>query len=62
MSQQAMTDQPKELTVRVTVDLPKSVHSELCITASRHKKSKAFLLRLGLKQVLADLNTDQLAP
>jgi hypothetical protein len=54
-----MTEPPKERIVRVTVDLPESVHRELSSAASKHKKSKAFLLRLGLKQVLADLNTDQ---
>lgn len=47
--------EPKEPTVRFTVDLPKSMHQELSILAARTGRTKADIVRMLLDQALADV-------
>ena len=42
----------KEVSVRVTVDLPESMHTDFSVFAARCKKSKAELLRMAIAQML----------
>ena len=46
---------PKEATVRLTVDLPESMHRKLSILAARTGKKKAEIVRVLLLDVLEDL-------
>lgn len=46
---------PKEATVRLTVDLPASMHRKLSILAARTGKKKAEIVRLLLLDVLEGL-------
>ncbi|HSF73585.1 MAG TPA: hypothetical protein VLA84_07275 [Microcoleus sp.] len=46
---------PKEATVRLTVDLPTSMHRKLSILAARTGKKKAEIVRVLLLDVLEDL-------
>lgn len=46
---------PKEATVRLTVDLPASMHRKLSILAARTGKKKAEIVRVLLVDVLEDV-------
>lgn len=46
----------KEPTVRITVDLPKSMHQELSMFCAKTGKSKAEVIRLLLKDALNTVN------
>lgn len=46
---------PKEATVRITVDMPASMHRKLSILAARTGKKKAEIVRVLLLDVLEDL-------
>lgn len=55
--QPAMVDtpdppQPKERIVRITVDLPESMHTDFSVLAAKCRKSKAELLRMAIAQML----------
>lgn len=47
---------PKEATVRLTVDLPASMHRKLSILAARTGKKKAEIVRVLLDEVLSDVD------
>lgn len=54
---QLLQDAPeKEATVRITVDLPESMHRKLSILCARTRKSKAEVVRLLLDEVLDEVN------
>jgi hypothetical protein len=46
----------KEATVRVTVDLPKSMHQKLSLLSARSGKKKAEIIRMLLTDILDDIN------
>jgi hypothetical protein len=46
---------PKEATIRLTVDLPASMHRRLSLLAARTGKRKAEIVRLLLDEVLKDV-------
>ncbi|MGB3493896.1 MAG: hypothetical protein WBA57_14295 [Elainellaceae cyanobacterium] len=45
-------ERQKEVNIRVTVDLPESMHTDFSVFAARCKKSKAELLRMAIAQML----------
>ena len=47
---------PKEATVRLTVDLPASMHRKLSILAARTGKKKAEIVRVLLDEVISDVD------
>lgn len=54
---QLLQDAPeKEATVRITVDLPESMHRKLSILCARTRKSKAEVIRVLLADVLDEVN------
>jgi len=46
----------KEATVRLTVDMPKSMHQKLTMLSARSGKKKAEIVRLLLDEALADVD------
>lgn len=46
---------PKEATIRLTVDLPASMHQRLSLLAARTGKRKAEIVRVLLDEVLKDV-------
>ena len=46
----------KEATVRITVDLPKSMHQKLSLLSARSGKKKAEIIRMLLTDVLDEIN------
>lgn len=46
----------KEATVRLTVDMPKSMHQKLTMLSARSGKKKAEIVRLLLDEALADVS------
>lgn len=58
-SEQPLTDKfqtpAKEATIRLTVDLPASMHRRLSLLAARTGKRKAEIIRLLLDEVLKDV-------
>jgi hypothetical protein len=46
----------KEATVRVTVDLPKSMHQKLSLLSARSGKKKVEIIRMLLAEVLNEVN------
>lgn len=46
---------PKEATIRLTVDLPASMHRRLSLLAARTGKRKAEIVRVLLDEVLKDV-------
>lgn len=47
--------EPREATVRLTVDLPESMHRKLSLLAARSGQKKAVIVRLLLDDVLKDV-------
>jgi hypothetical protein len=47
-----------ERIVRFTVDMPESLHQQLCEAATRLKRKKASVVRMALEQALKDLDDD----
>jgi hypothetical protein len=47
-----------ERIVRFTVDMPESLHQQLCEAATRLKRKKAAVVRMALEQALKDLDDD----
>ncbi len=47
-----LDDQPKEATIRLTVDMPESMHRKLSLLSARTGKKKAVIVRLLLEQAL----------
>lgn len=46
----------REATVRLTVDMPKSMHQKLTMLSARSGKKKAEIVRLLLDEALADVD------
>jgi macrodomain Ter protein organizer (MatP/YcbG family) len=46
----------KEATVRITVDLPKSMHQKLSLLSARSGKKKAEIIRMLLTDVFNEVN------
>ncbi|MBD2527277.1 CopG family transcriptional regulator [Nostoc sp. FACHB-133] len=47
---------PKEATIRLTVDLPESMHQKLSLLAAKTRRKKAEIVRLLLDEALKDVN------
>jgi len=47
--------EPKEATIRFTVDMPESMHRKLSILAARSSKKKAVIVRLLLESALDEV-------
>jgi hypothetical protein len=45
---------PKEATIRLTVDLPESMHQKLSVLAAKTRRKKAEIVRLLLSEALKD--------
>ena len=46
---------PKEATIRLTVDLPESMHQKLSMLAARTRRKKAEIVRYLLNEALKDV-------
>jgi hypothetical protein len=46
---------PKEATIRLTVDLPESMHQKLSMLAAKTRRKKAEIVRLLLSEALKDI-------
>ncbi|RCJ26172.1 CopG family transcriptional regulator [Nostoc minutum NIES-26] len=46
---------PKEATIRLTVDLPESMHQKLSLLAAKTRRKKAEIVRLLLDEALKDV-------
>jgi hypothetical protein len=46
---------PKEATIRLTVDMPESMHRKLSLLSARTGKKKAVIVRLLLEEALIDV-------
>lgn len=46
----------KEPTIRLTVDLPESMHSKLSVLAARTRRKKAEIVRMLIEQALKDVD------
>ncbi|MBD2358930.1 CopG family transcriptional regulator [Tolypothrix sp. FACHB-123] len=46
---------PKEATIRLTVDLPESMHQKLSMLAAKTRRKKAEIVRLLLDEALKDV-------
>ncbi|WP_375493011.1 CopG family transcriptional regulator [uncultured Nostoc sp.] len=47
---------PKEATIRLTVDLPESMHQKLSLLAAKTRRKKAEIVRFLLDEALKDVN------
>lgn len=54
--EQLLTEPEKEPTVRLTVDMPRSLHTKLSVLCAKTGRKKAEVVRLLLKEVLDDVN------
>lgn len=52
---QLQPESPKEATIRLTVDLPESMHQKLSMLAARTRKKKAEIVRFLLDEALKDI-------
>jgi hypothetical protein len=55
MSQLQQTNHPKEPTIRLTVDLPESMHRKLSVLAAKTSKKKVEIIRFLLDEALKDV-------
>ena len=55
MSQLQQTNHPKEPTIRLTVDLPESMHRKLSVLAAKTSKKKVEIVRFLLDEALKDV-------
>ncbi|MCC5609720.1 CopG family transcriptional regulator [Nostoc sp. CHAB 5834] len=55
MSQLQQTNHPKEPTIRLTVDLPESMHRKLSVLAAKTSKKKVEIIRFLLDEALKDI-------
>ena len=49
---------PPERIIRLTVDMPESLHQQLSQVANQRRKKKAGLVRFAISQMLKDLDDD----
>jgi hypothetical protein len=52
---QLKNESPKEATIRLTVDLPESMHQKLSMLAARTRRKKAEIVRFLLDEALKDV-------
>ncbi|NEU77624.1 CopG family transcriptional regulator [Nostoc sp. UIC 10630] len=52
---QLQPESPKEATIRLTVDLPESMHQKLSMLAARTRRKKAEIVRFLLDEALKDV-------
>lgn len=52
---QLQPEKPKEATIRLTVDLPESMHQKLSMLAARTRRKKAEIVRYLLDEALKDV-------
>ena len=56
MDKLQLDTEPREATIRFTVDLPESMHRKLSILSAKTGAKKAHIVRKLLEQVLTDIN------
>lgn len=57
-AQQVLSTAETEETIRLTVDMPASLHRRFSLLAVQQNKSKAELVRMAITQLLQDMERD----